>query len=73
MCARLSNNGMIRKDVYKRQEFTFDGAVYTATAYVEGEEGHTPASPVRLEIAGGDSTIQVPEAGGDANLSLIHI
>ena len=50
-------------------EFTFDGAVYTATAYVEGEEGHTPASPVRLEIAGGDSTIQVPEAGGDANTS----
>ncbi len=50
-------------------EFTFDDAVYTATAYVEGEEGHTPASPVRLEIAGGDSTIQVPEAGGDANTS----
>ncbi|MGI6307154.1 MAG: S-layer homology domain-containing protein [Dethiobacteria bacterium] len=50
-------------------EFTFDEVVYTAEAYVAGEDGQTPATPARLEIEGGNSTIAVPETGEASNTS----
>jgi hypothetical protein len=51
-------------------EFTFDDAVYTVEACVEGEGGQRPGAPVRLEVEGGDSIIAVPGVGEAANDSV---
>ncbi|MGI6141607.1 MAG: hypothetical protein ACOYEH_07745, partial [Caldicoprobacterales bacterium] len=50
-------------------EFTLDNVIYTAEAYVAGEDGQKPPAPVRLEIEGGNSVITVPKIGEEANTS----
>ncbi|MDD2215949.1 MAG: S-layer homology domain-containing protein [Eubacteriales bacterium] len=48
-------------------EFTFDEAVYSAEAYVADEGGQMEAVPVRLEIEGGDSFVEVPSSFAETN------